>query len=357
MELNEKAIKEISAIAIIILFAILVFFTIRPVLFAVLWGLIFGYIFLPVYRRINKYVRNRTAAASITLFIAILIIAIPLWIITPLLTQQVFEVYRSSQNLNVYGLVHQIFPTASPQFSSQLAGTINTVISKVTSAVMSSMVNVFTNFLNILMNIGIMGFVFFFTLRDNEKLKEFILRISPINRLKQKQLAKGFSDITYSTIYGRIVVGVVQGIFAGVGFWLFGVHNTLVLSVIAVFLAVLPFVGVFLLWIPLAIFMLLAGNIGTAIAFILYNAIIVSNIDNLLLSLIIAKKTNLSTPFALISSIGGLLLFGIIGLILGPLIFAYFLILMDWYKENNLLSLFSKDESTETKKEDIIRIA
>jgi predicted PurR-regulated permease PerM len=97
--------------------------------------------------------------------------------------------------------------------------------------------------------------------------------------------------------------------------------------------------------------MFASGNIVIAIIFTLYNLIIVSNVDNLLLAYIVSKRTTLSPFIALISSIGGLYLFGVIGLILGPLIFAYFIILLDLYRNKNLLSLFSKEEpSGEPKK-------
>jgi predicted PurR-regulated permease PerM len=86
------------------------------------------------------------------------------------------------------------------------------------------------------------------------------------------------------------------------------------------------------------------GPLAPAIAFTVYNIVIVSNIDNVLRAYILSRRTNLSPVFALISAVGGLFLFGIIGLILGPLIFAYFIILLDMYKNKNLLSLFAKEE-------------
>jgi predicted PurR-regulated permease PerM len=344
MELNDKAIREFSAILVVVLFGVLVFFAIRPMLFAVIWGLVLAYIFMPAYHKINNYIKNKTLAASITLILIAAVVLVPLWFIVPMMVQQIFELFRTSQTLDMTGLIQNIFPTASSQFSTQLGLTLNTLIGKATSAAMSSLVSFFMNIPLLVINLFVVGFVFFFTLRDSEKLKEFVKGISPLSKAKEKIVIKHFQDVTYSTIYGRFLVGIVQGLLAGLGFFIFGVNNALILSVFAILLCILPIVGVFLLWIPIGIYMIASGEIAIAIAFILYNAIIVSNIDNLLLTYIVSKKTNLSPVFALISSIGGLFLFGVIGLVLGPLIFAYFIILVDLYREKNLLGLFSSDD-------------
>lgn len=350
MEINDKLVKEISAIVVIILFGALVFFAIKPLIFAIIWGLILGYIFMPVYTRILKKVKNDIAAASLTLLISGLIILIPIWFITPLIVGQIFEIYKFSQALDLQGFIESAFPGASSQFIAQFSAATNTVIGKLASAAMSSLVDLSLNVPMMLVDVFIAGFVFFFALKDADKMKTFIKSVSPLSKSKEKIVIKQFKDITYSTIYGRVVVGIAQGLLAGLGFLIFGVKNALVLTLLALLFSILPVLGAFIVWIPVAIYMFALGNIAIAIAFVLYNLILVSNIDNLLMAYIVSKRTTLSPVFALISSIGGLFLFGIIGLILGPLIFAYFIILVDLYRNRNLLELFAKEEPAETKK-------
>jgi predicted PurR-regulated permease PerM len=350
MEINEKVVREISAIAVIVVFGILVFLAIKPLIFAVLWGLIFAYIFMPVYKKVQHYVKNHSLAASITLLLGVLIVLIPLWFIVPILIQQVFEIFKFSQSLDMRQFVDALFPTASSQFATQFSVTLNSLIGKLASSIMNSLVNLSLNVPLLLVDLFVIGFVFFFALRDGDKLKEFAKSISPLSKSKEKVVLKQFKDITYSTIYGRFIVGIVQGLLAGLGFLIFGVNNALFLTVLAMLLAILPVLGVFLLWIPIAIYMFAQGNVAIAIAFVLYNLILVSNIDNILLAYIISNRTTLSPVFALLSSVGGLFLFGVIGIILGPLIFAYFIILVDLYRNKNLLDLFSEEEAGESKK-------
>jgi predicted PurR-regulated permease PerM len=344
MELNEKLIKEISAIAVIILFGILVFFTIKPIIFAILWGLILAYAFMPVYSWIDTRLKNKTLSSISTLLLGIIVILLPLWFLMPVMVQQVFEIFRISQTLDISGFVSSIFPTASAQFINQVSIASATIISKMSSYILNSLTNVFLDIPYLLIELLIVCFVFFFALRDSGKISGFIKAISPLSPSKEKLLAKQFKDITHSIIYGIFVVGLLQGLLAGLGFFVFGVQNALVLTVLAILFAILPVAGVFLIWVPVTIYMFAEGNIALGITFLLYNLLIVTSADNILRAYIISKRTNLSPVFVLVSAVGGLFLFGIIGIILGPLIFAYFIILMDMYRERNLLSLFFREE-------------
>jgi predicted PurR-regulated permease PerM len=351
MELDHKLLKEISAIVVIILFGVLVFLSIKPSSMAIAWGFILAYVFMPVYKQIHKYTKNDIFSASVTLVLALLIVALPLWFLLPTAFQQVFELYKLSQSLDVTGFLSSILPSASPQLLTQFTAAINTFLGNFASTILNSIVTTTLDLPLIFIDIVVVAFVFFFSLKDSDKIIAFVKSISPLSKSNEKIVIKQFKDITYSTIYGRFIVGLIQGLFAGLGFLIFGVGNTLVLTIGAIILGVLPVVGVFLIWIPLAIYMFVSGHIVAAIIFTLYNLIIVTNIDNLISIYIISKKTTLSPFIALISSIGGLFLFGVIGLILGPLIFAYFIILLDLYRNKNLLSLFSEEEpSGESKK-------
>jgi len=350
MELDHKLIKEISAIAVIILFGVLVFLSIKPIIMAIAWGLILAYIFMPIYNWMHKYLKNEIISASLTLILALLVVVLPLWFLLPGAFQQIFELYKLSQSLNLTGIIQSILPTASPQLLTQFAATINTFMGNLASTLLSSIVATSLNLPSILLDLVVVAFVFFFSLKDSDKIISFVKSISPLSKANEKIVVQQFKDITYSTIYGRFIVGIVQGLFAGLGFLIFGIHNALILTIAAMMLAVLPVVGVFLIWIPISIYMFVSGNITIAIVFTLYNLIWVSNVDNLISMYIISKRTTLSPFIALISSIGGLFLFGVIGLILGPLIFAYFIILLDLYRNKHLLSLFSDEESGESKK-------
>tara|TARA_Y100000310_G_scaffold345152_1_gene462211 strand:+ start:2235 stop:3332 length:1098 start_codon:yes stop_codon:yes gene_type:complete len=340
MELNQKDINKMIIIFIGLILAVLVFLIIKPVILSILGGLILAYIFVPIHKWILKRIKEKNTAALITSFIALIIIFIPLWFIIPLMVQQVFNVFLAFQNFDIQSFILRFFPTASEAFITQTTVTFNSFASKATSGILNVLVNVFLNFPAFLFHIFIIGFVFFFTLRDREQLKQFILELSPLNSTQERILVKKFRNITDSIIYGQIVVGLVQGIIAGIGFLIFRIPNALVLTVLAIILSIIPIIGPGLIWIPVTIYLVATGHFVLAILFFIYNAIIVSSADNFLRPYIVSRYSELSMVTVLIGMIGGLFMFGILGLILGPLILEYFLTFIKAYKEKTLSTIF-----------------
>jgi predicted PurR-regulated permease PerM len=258
------------------------------------------------------------------------------------MTQQVFEIFRFSQTFEIHKLIETLFPTASSQFIVQLTTAFDTFISKTTSAILNNLVNVFLSLPKFLLNIFIVGFVCFFTLKDYDSLKGFMSEISPFGKSHENVVIKQFKRITDSVIYGQVVVGILQGVLAGVALILLNVPNSIVLTVVAIILSIVPFVGPAFVWIPTAIYLFYIGKSTTLLAiFVIYNLLIVSNIDNLVRAYIVSKKSEISSAIILVGMIGGLFMFGLLGLILGPLILAYFLVLLKSYKDNDLHNIFS----------------
>lgn len=342
MALEEKQIKRLSIIAIIVLFCVVAFLIFRPIILPVIGGLIMAYVFYPLYNRLVLFLKSKNVSAFLALVVVILIIIAPIWFLVHIMTQQVFEIFRFSQTFEIHKLIETLFPTASSQFIVQLTTAFDTFISKTTSAILNNLVNVFLSLPKFLLNIFIVGFVCFFTLKDYDSLKGFMSEISPFGKSHENVVIKQFKRITDSVIYGQVVVGILHGVLAGVALILLNVPNSIVLTVVAIILSIVPFVGPAFVWIPTAIYLFYIGKSTTLLAiFVIYNLLIVSNIDNLVRAYIVSKKSEISSAIILVGMIGGLFMFGLLGLILGPLILAYFLVLLKSYKDNDLHNIFS----------------
>ena len=147
---------------------------------------------------------------------------------------------------------------------------------------------------------------------------------------------KKSKDVTFSVIYGRFVIGIVTGLATGVGFYFAGVENATLLTFISILAAVIPIVGPWIVWVPVVIGLFATGNVLAAILLTIYSAIFVTFfLDNLLTIAFISNKSNLPNSLMLIGVIGGLFFFGIMGIFLGPLIIAYFVVLYEIYREYN----------------------
>jgi len=306
----------------------------------VLAGLILAYIFLPVYKLLLRVIRNKTISAAIVSLFLLVLIIVPLWFVLPIASKQVFEIFRISQDLEIRPLVKTLFPAASEQFVNQVELAVKSSFSKLTAAILNSTVDILVNFFIIALHILLGIFVFFFTLKDSEKLKEFASGILPLAKSQEKKFIEQFKDITQSLLYGQIVAGVIQGLTAAIALYLFGIPNALVLSVIAIILSIIPVIGPSFLYVPVTIFMALTGNPLHAVGYLLFNIVIVSSIDNIFRANFVSRRTNLSQAVVMIGMIGGLFMFNVLGLIIGPLILAYLITLLRAYKEKNLSSFF-----------------
>ncbi len=343
MVLTEKDVKRWSLILIVAALAFLVFLIIRPIIVSIIAGLLLAYVFLPVYRKLVRYIKSPNASAAIVSMLVVILIILPLWFLTPFVMQQVFDFFQLSQNLNVRGILKGIFPSASEQVISQIDIMFSGATSKISSAILNQLVEFLIDFPIISLHLLIVAFVFFFTMRDEEKLSEFASSLSPLNKNQEKSLIKQFKDITNSIIYGQVIIGIIQGILAGLGFLVFGVSNALLLTILAVVMAIIPVIGPVIIYVPVALYILYAQGIPSAAVFLAYNVLIVSTIDNILRAHFVSRKTDLSLVTIVIGMVGGFFIFGILGLILGPLILSYFIIFLKAYKEKTLSSLFSSD--------------
>lgn len=344
MELNDKTIKRLSILFLMMALAVLVFFLVEPIISAILWGLILAYTFFPVYERTLLLTKRKNLSATIVSLIVLILIIVPLYFLIPLMVRQTFEIFKYVQALDMQNVIKAIFPSAPESFLIQVSLTLNSLISKISSAVLNLMTDFLLEVPTFIFNAVIVAFVFFFALRDSDKLKEFASSISPFNKAHEKKLVNQFKDITNSIIYGYVVAGIVQGITAGLGLFVFGIPNALVLTILAVTLSVIPVLGPYIIWVPVAIYLFFKGSMSIAVIYLLYNIIIVTNIDNLIRIYFVSKKAKLSQVIVLIGMAGGLFVFGLLGLIIGPLLVAYFLTFLQAYRENTFSALFKTEQ-------------
>lgn len=344
MELDEKDIKKILVLLLIFILAILVFFLLRPIILSIIWGLILSYAFFPLYKKILQVVKRPNLAASLISLLVVILIAIPLYFLVPLIATQSFDFFEYARSIDMKNIITTVLPSLPQQIIVEATNTLDNSVNNIGKYILGVLTDFLLEFPTLLLNLAIVAFVFFFSLRDSEKLKEFASSLSPISKVQEKELIKKFKDITNSVLYGQILIGLVQGLTAGLGFLLFGIPHALVLLLLAILFSIIPILGAFFIWIPATIYLYMQGNLPLTIIYLIYNLTIVSNIDNLLRIYLVSKKTKLSQVIVLIGMVGGLFLFGILGLILGPLLLAYFITILHAYRDKTLFNFFKSEK-------------
>jgi predicted PurR-regulated permease PerM len=331
--------KKGVVIALILIIFVLTFLIIKPIVIAIIFGLLFAYIFAPVYKKIYSKTKMKNISALVLILALIILIAIPLIYLAPQFLNQVRDTYVLLQDVNFSEAFRGFL---SPEMADTLSIQITSIIEQLFPSAIAYITRLIWNFPMILLQLVVFLFTFFFATRDHEGLKNYASKLSPFSQSTGNKFSREFKRITNAIVYGQILIGIIQGLLLGLGFYIIGVKNVLILTFVASIVGIIPVLGTWLIWLPAGIFLIAINRTFAGIFIMIYGALFVSTIDNLLRPYILSRSSSLPVVASVIGTIGGLYAFGIAGLILGPLIIAYFLIIIDFYQQGKLSELFEK---------------
>lgn len=335
--MDDTYFKKIMVIVVLGILFLLSYLLLKPIFLAIILGVIIAFIFSPVYNFIYKKIKIRNLAALIICLLLLLIIILPIIFLTPTLIEQSIKIYVASQQIDLVTPFKKIFPALffSPEFSLSVANTVHSFITKATNSLMTSLSNMVLNLPTIILELIVLFFVLFYVVRDKEEIIKYLRSILPFSSDIEDKLFKTSKEVTSSVIYGMVIVGALQGLITGIGFLIFGVNNALLLAVFAILAGILPILGPAIIWIPVVIYLLIGGNTTAAVGIIIFG--LLSHIpDYLVRPLFLSKRTKLNPAIASIGMIAGVLVFGVLGVIIGPLILSYLIIVLDLFKKRSI---------------------
>jgi predicted PurR-regulated permease PerM len=184
----------------------------------------------------------------------------------------------------------------------------------------------------------IMLFILFFLYRDQEMAIAFTRSVLPLSDDETGELLESLRLTIYATALGRLALAAIEGVLAGAAFWVLGVPNTMLWTLATVIVGILPAVGASVVWIPIALFLGFTGHWGKAALLAAWGIVVISSIDNFLYPVLVGSKLSQHTVGILLAILGGVVIFGLSGVILGPLAFTIASTLLDfWRRRNNAL--------------------
>ena len=333
--LNENSIKQIVATAFILLILVFVYLIIKPIFFSILFGLLLAYSFNPLNKRLLKKLKRPTLSAAITCSITLLVIAIGVWFLLPTLITQTFDSYLAVQSWDAINFFKDTFPFlfTSPQISSNFAAAYNTFLSSTVSTTLEKLTEIISDLPALLLKFFVVLIIFFYGLRDGNKIIDLLRDSLPFNKSVTNRFITKSRQVTFSVVFGRIIIGIITGVLTGLGFFIVGVPNALLLMSLAIIASIIPIIGPWLVWIPVVAGMFVIDRPYAGIFLLFYGGIIVNIFEHILHPVFVSRTSKIATSITLIGIIGGLLVFGIFGLILGPLVMAYLSVLFELYRE------------------------
>ena len=191
----------------------------------------------------------------------------------------------------------------------------------------------------------VMLYLLFFLLRDGDALARRIRDAAPLDNAQQNALFRRFTAVIRATVKGSIVVAIVQGALGGLIFWLLGIQGALLWGAVMAVLSLLPAVGAGLVWLPVSLYLLFTGAIWQGIVLIAFGALVISTVDNVLRPILVGGETKIPDYLVLIATLGGITIFGVNGLIIGPVIAAMFLAAWDLFSEQRTATDLAEKEA------------
>jgi predicted PurR-regulated permease PerM len=307
---------------------------------AVLWAVVVAVLFAPVHRRLLQSMQGRPSlAAAVTVLIIIAMVILPLAMIATSLVQEASSLVTKIQSgeYNLGNYLQRIFD-ALPAWATGLIERFNltdlsALREKLTSGLMTGgqilapqALSIGMNTFDFVIRLGIMLYLLFFLLRDGKALAEGIREAIPLRSEQKAALFTRFADVVRATVKGGILVAMAQGTLGGIAFWFLGIHAALLWAVLMAFLSLIPAIGATLVWLPVAIYFLATGAVWQGIGLILYGVLVIGLVDNLLRPFLVGKGSKLPDYVVLISTLGGIEVFGLNGFVIGPLIAAMFMV-------------------------------
>lgn len=312
----------------------------QPFLTAIAWAIVFCVVFYPLYHFLLRYVILKAAASLMTLAVITVVVIGPFSYISFALVREASSFVGSTGaeetakslvlDERIVDFIGKIQPYTG--LKGKPEDIIMKNLKKLLKGIVDRLSSGFTNIVSVTANFLIMLFTAFFFFKDGAG---FIARVKdylPFSAQNKERLTEQIKDMIVSTIYGGVIVAVVQGTLGGVAFAILGIDSPVLWGSIMGIVSFVPMLGTAIVWVPASLLLFFEGAYAKGIALVIIGVFVISMVDNILKPLIIGGRTKMPTVVIFFTVLGGIKLFGLLGLVMGPLVFALFLSVFEIFR-------------------------
>jgi len=299
-------------------------FMLKPFFTAIVGAIVLAVISQGLYRWLAAKISNTSLCAAITMMLVVLILVVPIYLMAQNLTEQAVDVVSSFRSEAVQEKIADYF-VRHPALAARINAVTNALNLENTTRSVATflggrLAGLIGRSFGTITQIVLMLFILFFLLRDRDLALNFVRSNLPLRDVEADRLIHRVGDTVYATALERLVVAGVQGTLAGLAYWILGVPNPLFWGLLTAAMSVIPAFGAFLVWVPVALYLGFNGHWAKAALLAVWGGGVVSTIDNFLYPILIGPRLRQHTVVVLISILGGIAVFGITGIVLGPVV-------------------------------------
>ncbi|MDY6761729.1 MAG: AI-2E family transporter [Candidatus Nanohaloarchaea archaeon] len=319
-------------------FAVLSYLLVAPFLYYLIGGIVLVYITYPLYRQVAARVGTETGAAVLTILVLLLVAVVPTiftaqkailqgqgalaavgtstteLVDTSSLEATILEM--TGKDVNIEAAVQDAFIDAGRMISGELPGLLSTVF-------------------GLAVGLFVMVITMFYLFRQGPAIVDGVRAVIPLQEDREDHLVAELDRMSEAVLLGHLVTAVIQGVLAGIGLWLTGVPDVFFWTFVMVLLGIIPLVGNFLVWGPAAVYLaVLENSLVAGIALAVYGLLIVTVVDNLVRARVVGQRGRIHPLLVIVGVLGGLQMFGVLGVVLGPLVLGFFVSLLRVYRDD-----------------------
>lgn len=312
------------------------FYLLKPFFGPIFWACAIAIIFYPVQRRLAaRYPNHPNLTALVSLSLCVVIVVIPVLLVAASVVQEGVTFYQKLDEGEIdpasyLDRVREAFPllnTALETLGIEMSAVRERAMQFAVSGsrvVAQQALSVGQNTFQFIIALAVMVYLTFFLLRDGPALTALLMRALPLGDDRERLLFAKFAEVTRATVKGNLVIAIIQGALGGLAFWVLNIPGPFLWGVVMAVLSLIPAVGAGLIWLPVAIYLAASGDWLSGVLLTLFGVVVIGLVDNFLRPVLVGRDTKLPDYMILLSTLGGLVLFGINGFVIGPLIAALF---------------------------------
>lgn len=343
----ERRLENGFFLAVLLAASVALIWIVLPFFGAILWGVIAAILFAPFNERLLARMPNRrNTSALITLGVIVAIVVVPATILGALLVQEATTLYDKVRTGQIdFVEIFRHFRLILPDWLDRMLQRVGLAdLERMRAHLVSGLTDSFQTVaaqaltigqgaLAFFVTVSVALYLTFFLLRDGRKLGNNLDRAIPLSPQTRHALATRFITVTRATINGSLVVAIVQGMIGGIIFWFLDIPGALLWAVTMAFFSLLPAIGTGLIWVPVSLYLLASGQVWQGVTLIFCGIFIIGMVDNVLRPVLVGRDTRMPDYVVLISTLGGLDIFGFNGIVIGPVIAAVFLSVWEIFSE------------------------
>ncbi|MGZ5482763.1 MAG: AI-2E family transporter [Pyrinomonadaceae bacterium] len=314
----------------------------RPFIGVLEWAAVLVIVFYPVHKRLAKRIRRRGLGALISSILVVLIVLLPLTFLTMALANELAVAARSlPSHVNqlteapVTGRVSKWIQDHAPVETQRSQEFVAEQLQNAGVALLGQSLGLMGNLLSGIVKTFFVIFTMYYLFRDGDKIVAALPAALPLKKRQSEAIIARASQVVSAGVYGVVTIAMIQGLLGGVAFWILGIPSPVLWAVVMTVVCMIPVSGSFLIWLPASIYLMMTGHWTKAVFLILWGTLIISTIDNFLRPRLMKNQTKLHELFVFFSVLGGISVFGLLGIVLGPVVLAITL---------GLLHTFSQDD-------------